>query len=62
MKTTTMTEEQRNILDLCQGLTDEEKTLVILKILEIKSRRKKYCIMEDKFNSNGEQKSIILLP
>ena len=40
MKTTTMPEEQKNILDLCQGLTDEEKTLVILKILEIKSRRK----------------------
>lgn len=40
MKTTTMPEEQGNILTLCQGLTEEEITLVLQKILEIKSRRK----------------------
>lgn len=41
MKTTTTSKEQRNILALCQDLTDAEKELVLQKILEIKNRRKK---------------------
>lgn len=43
MKTTTMTEEQSkaHLIAEIQSLTEEEKMLVYLKILEIQSRRTK---------------------
>ena len=40
METKVLNEGQRRILALCEDLTEEEKTLVILKMLEIKSERK----------------------